>query len=147
LYGECRFYIDYYSRLIAHRFGYEEKLKLYFDEYDQEQALNHLKQSSLFGDNNLLVIKVDSSIGTNEIKAIIDATLHHDNSFFIYEFYEKETKKGESKKLADIFKKYKSPQVEEVRFFKPFYNQAMQLIKILALVQVSLISLLFYPPL
>jgi DNA polymerase-3 subunit delta len=129
LYGECRFNIDYYSRLISHRFSYEEKLKLYFDEYTHEDGLKHLKQSSLFGDNNILIVKLDSSLGAKEIREIIDITLSNQSSFFIYEFYEKESKKGESKKIVDIFNKYKNPLVAQVRFFKPFYNQAIALLR------------------
>jgi DNA polymerase-3 subunit delta len=111
--------------LILSRFTSKEEIKFYYDEYDHDIATNHLKQSSLFGDNNLLIVKHNISLGVNLIKELIDITLKNKNSFFIYEFYEKQTLKTDAKKIANIFNQYKNKNVGEVRFFKPFYNNAI----------------------
>lgn len=121
LYGESDFFVSYYSKKIHSCITTCDILSLYYDEYNFESALNYLSQSSLFGDINLLIIKTDKKIPKKELDAIIESTIKNDNSYFIYEYYG-----DDFKSLVSSFGKNKTDQV---RFFKPTINEAMDILR------------------
>ena len=61
LYGESHFLIERYTKLLSN-IADASVLSLYHSEYDFSQAKNHLSQGSLFGDQNLLIIKNEKKI-------------------------------------------------------------------------------------
>ncbi len=122
LFGECNYFIEYYSNIIVKNIeNNSEKLVFYFDEYDFKTAKNYLSQTSLFGDKNILILKLDKKISKDEIKSLIDLTKKVDDSYLIVEFYGKDFKT-----MSGYFKN------SFVRFFKPFLNEAIQLLNIKA---------------
>jgi len=121
-FGESKFYIDYYSKLISNRYDSDLILKMYFEEYDYEQAYNHLAQSSLFGGDNVLIIKSDKVINTNEIKKLISVTNSKDNSFFIYQYLG-----SNHQKLSKNFNS-KDNSVVNIRFFNPYFSDAISIL-------------------
>lgn len=56
LFGESSFLIDRYTEFLTH-IENASVLKLYHDEYNFNSAKAHLSQASLFGDQNILIIK------------------------------------------------------------------------------------------
>lgn len=109
--GEEPYYIQKYSRIIQQQLDADEnKMVLYYDEYDFTVAKNYLSQASLFGDRNLLIIKHEKSLPKKELQELIAICNKTPNSFLIVELYS-----NEGKKISSIFdKKHKSVHV---RFF------------------------------
>ncbi|BAF70272.1 DNA polymerase III subunit delta [Nitratiruptor sp. SB155-2] len=95
----------------------ENRLQLYFDEYDFEAAKNYLSQASLFGDTNLLIIKHDKALPKKEIETLIQLCNKNPNSFLIYQL-----DSNEGKKLETLFGPKNS--AVHVRFFKPSLHEA-----------------------
>lgn len=119
LFGECNYFIERYSKLIVNSIDKDsEKLVFYFDEYDFKVAKNYLSQTSLFGDKNILILKVDKKIPKNEMDTLINLTNRVEDSYLIVEFYGKDYK-GMSSYFKNSF----------VRFFKPNLHEAIFLLK------------------
>jgi len=101
------FYLDLYENKILEKFKDSNLLKLYFDEYDYELAKTHLRESSLFGGENVLILK-HSKIPQN-IEKLIDIV----NDGYLFFFYY-----GNKKPAA--FKN------SFVRFFEPSIRDLIQ---------------------
>ncbi len=128
LYGECEYFIDLYGKKLASIFGGEdERLSFYFDEYDFKSAKNFISQSSLFGENNVLIIKTDKKLPKKEIDTLIKICNKTPNSFFILQFHADDFK---AKEVAKSFVKKQNAQ--SVRFFKPYPKEAIDLLEIKA---------------
>lgn len=69
-YGDT-FFLSYYEKTVLKEIEGENVLKLYFDEYDYEEAKTHLSQPSLFGGENILFIKTDKI--DKQLKNLINA--------------------------------------------------------------------------
>ena len=123
-YGECSYYRNYYLEKIASLFGSkEEQLRYYFDEYNFQSAKTFISQSSLFGDNNILIIKSEKTIPKKELEVILKNCQKNENSFFLFEYF------GEDKKAKDIAKIFnKKNNADFVRFFKPNSYKAINLL-------------------
>ncbi|MBE3609934.1 DNA polymerase III subunit delta [Campylobacter californiensis] len=94
LFGADEYQIELFAKEILTLYKKEETniLSLYFNEYDYARALSHLSEPSLFGGENLLHIKTDKKIASKELKELIKACEKDKNNFFLYEFYELDTK-------------------------------------------------------
>ena len=101
------FYLDLYENKILEKFKDSNLLKLYFDEYDYELAKTHLREFSLFGGENVLILK-HSKIPQN-IEKLIDIV----NDGYLFFFYY-----GNKKPAA--FKN------SFVRFFEPSIRDLIQ---------------------
>ena len=125
LYGECNFFRSYYLEKIASIFGKkEEMLKFYFDEYDYKSAKNFISQSSLFGDKNILIIKSEKNIPKKELETLIGYCHNNKNSYFLFEFF------GDDKRAKEIAKVFsKKFSADFVRFFKPYHNEAINILQ------------------
>jgi len=126
LYGACA----YQNNALAHQLltllqaASEEKVMMYFDEYNFTSAKNFLSQSSLFGDRNILIVKTDKTIPSKEVETLVSLCAKNDSSYFIYQYF------GEDKKatpLTKIFEKQNDGAF--VRLFKADFNEAMQLLQ------------------
>ena len=121
LYGECDYFIKYYSHKIASIFGEKDEiLSFYFDEYDYKAAKNFISQASLFEDKNILIIKHDKKIPKKELDSLVSLCHRNSKSYFIFECYTDDTK---AKEIAKSFIKTKSASF--VRFFKPYLRDAL----------------------
>ncbi len=111
LYGDNDYYLDAYAETFIDKTGAREgMLKLYYDEYDFQTAKNHLGQSSLFGDTNLLVVRSDKKIPKKELTHLIELAAKNDNNFFLYLYTG-----SDFKTLTPAFSKKMA--AEHVRFF------------------------------
>ena len=124
-YGECDYQNNYFSDKVIENWRQEddEKLLLHYDEYDFTTAKNHLGQSSLFGGQNIVVVKSDKAIPKKELDVLIGLCEKSDNSFFLFQYF------GDSKKAANIAKSFKK---SFVRFFKPNLGEALSLLNLKA---------------
>jgi len=75
------FYLDLYEKKLLSKFNDANILKMYFDEYDYEEAKIHLSENSLFGDTNVLIIK------NNKIPQNLDKLIEKANSSYLFFFY------------------------------------------------------------
>ena len=125
LYGECDYQNNYFSQKIIETWSEpdDEKLLLYYDEYDFTTAKNHLSQSSLFGGQNIVIIKSDKTIPKKELDILVGLCEKSDNSFLLFQYF------GDSKKAANIAKSFKK---SFVRFFKPNLSEALTLLHVKA---------------
>jgi len=125
LYGECDYQNNYFSQKIVENWSEpdDEKLLLHYDEYDFTTAKNHLGQSSLFGGQNIVIIKSDKAIPKKELDVLVGLCEKSDNSFLLFQYF------GDSKKAANIAKSFKK---SFVRFFKPSLSEALTLLHVKA---------------
>lgn len=126
LYGACA----YQNNFLAHQLlallqaASEEKVLMYFDEYNFSSAKNFLSQSSLFGDRNILIIKTDKTIPSKEVETLVRLCAKNDSSYFIYQYF------GEDKKATPLTKLFeKQNDGVFVRLFKAEFNEAIQLLQ------------------
>jgi len=126
LYGACAYQNNILAQqlLALLKAASEEKVMMYFDEYNFTSAKNFLSQSSLFGDRNILIIKTDKTIPTKEIETLVGLCAKNDSSYFLYQYF------GEDKKATPLTKLFdKQNEGVFVRLFKADFNEAIQLLQ------------------
>ncbi len=125
LYGECDYQNNYFADKITQNWSEpdDEKLLFHYDEYDFTTAKNHLSQSSLFGGQNIVIVKSDKAIPKKELDVLVALCEKSDNSFLLFQYF------GDSKKAANISKSFKK---NFVRFFKPNLGEALSLLNLKA---------------
>ncbi|MBN2767504.1 MAG: DNA polymerase III subunit delta [Campylobacterales bacterium] len=118
LYGENEYGIEKtLQRYITTLDAKDDMLKLYFEDWDFEQAKNYLSQGSLFGGVNLLIIRNDKvkNIKKQELEFLIETTMKNENNYLIYVYY------GDVKNIKETTRLFnKKPKSAEVRFFPYF---------------------------
>ncbi len=120
LYGECEYLRSVYLDKIASAYGSkEDQSRFYFDEYDFSSAKTFVSQSSLFGNANILIIKIEKNIPKKELEIIVKSCQKNSNSFFILEYFGTSAK---AKEISKVFSKKFS--ADFVRFFKPNIHEA-----------------------
>ncbi len=123
LYGDNDYYIDEaVEAVVTHVNAGESILKLYYDEYDFQRAKNHLGQSSLFGDVNLLLIRSDRKIPKKELAQLVELAARNENSYLLYVYTG-----SDFKSMTTHF----SPgqKAQHVRFFPPSLNEGASLLQ------------------
>ncbi|HIP45035.1 MAG TPA: hypothetical protein EYG93_06865 [Sulfurospirillum arcachonense] len=124
-YGECNYQNNYFSDKVIENWSEpgDEKLLFHYDEYDFTTAKNHLSQSSLFGGQNIIIVKSDKAIPKKELDILVGLCEKSDNSFLLFQYF------GDSKKATSIAKSFKK---SFVRFFKPNLGEALSLLNLKA---------------
>jgi DNA polymerase-3 subunit delta len=119
--GAEPYYVQKYTRLVADRITEpQNRLSLYFDEYDFEAAKSYLSQASLFGDTNLLVIKHDRAIPKKDLDALIEICQKMPNSYLIVAHL------GDQKSARSMQRAFgKDKSAVDVRFFAPKEHEAI----------------------
>ncbi|MDR2341448.1 MAG: DNA polymerase III subunit delta [Campylobacteraceae bacterium] len=117
LYGACDYQLSLLEGEILKSWGEGEILKFYFDEYDFKSAKAYLSQSSLFGDKNIALLKLEKSPPQKEIEELIRLCEKNDINHLLFIFY------GEDAKAKDIAKAFGK---SFVRVFKPNTNEAVK---------------------
>ncbi|MBN2870100.1 MAG: hypothetical protein JXK04_04000, partial [Campylobacterales bacterium] len=119
LFGESHFLIDRYVRRLA---AVEEAsvLSLYYDEYDFSTAKAHLSQGSLFGGQNLLIVKTEKKLPKTELDTLVELVGKNPDNTFIYCYY------GDDVKGADTA--FKGSHAGSVRLFHPYANEARAIV-------------------
>ena len=98
LYGDI-FQLSYYEEKLLSLFENYDILKLYFDDFDFNEAKTHLSQNSLFGNKNLLIIKTDKAI--KQLSELIK--LNKDNNLFLFFYGQKPNTKPFKKDFVRFF--------------------------------------------
>lgn len=119
LFGESHFLIDSYAQKLARIEG-ASVLSLYHDEYDFNVAKAHLSQGSLFGDQNLLIVKHEKKLPKVELDTLVELVGKNEDNTFIYCYM------GEDVKGADTA--FKGAHAGSVRFFNPYANEARAIV-------------------
>jgi len=116
LFGESAFLIDRYTALLTN-IPDASIAKFYHDEYDFSSAKAHLSQASLFGDQNVLIIKSEKKIPKKELETLIEYCEKNRENIFVYAYF------------GDDHKAYaKAPANTNtmcVRFFNPNQGEAI----------------------
>ncbi len=115
LFGESHFLIDRYARQLSAIEG-ASVLNLYYDEYDANTAKAHLSQGSLFGDQNLLIVKTEKKLPKSDLDTLVELVGKNPDNTFLYCYY------GDDVKGADTA--FKGAHAGSVRFFHPYANEA-----------------------
>ncbi|PAF52227.1 DNA polymerase III subunit delta [Helicobacter sp. 13S00477-4] len=136
LYGESIFLIKYYSDKIASKITTSSnKTTFYYSDYDFDSVMNLLGQSSLFGDKNLVVLKLDKKLSKKETDSMFQAIALNTQNSLIIEFYQSESKSNaeyaqDFRNFAAGFKNAQlGKDVIEVRFFNPSFYECIALLK------------------
>lgn len=116
LFGESSFLIDRYTQALSSING-SSLLKFYHDEYDFNSAKAHLSQASLFGDQNVLIIKSEKKIPQKELVTLIEYCEKNSNNIFIYAYYGSDNKA--------YAKAPTNTNTMCVRFFNPNHSEAV----------------------
>ncbi|MDQ1263373.1 MAG: polymerase subunit delta [Campylobacterota bacterium] len=120
LFGESSFLIDSYINKLSQKED-ASVLKLYFDEYDFSSAKAHLSQASLFGDQNILIIKSEKKIPKKELETLIEQCEKNKDNLFIFGYY------------GDDYNIYKNGvgkyATMSVRFFHPNHSEAIHIVQ------------------
>ena len=121
LYGDSHFLIDRYVRLLSTKED-ANILSLYHGEYNFNNATAHLSQGSLFGGQNILIIKNEKKVPKKELDALLELCKKSPDNTFIYAYYG-----TDFKKLSTAAFTAKSGGVA-VRFFTPYPGEAKTLL-------------------
>lgn len=114
IYGENSYAIEQYINFYITKLGaIDDKLKLYFDDYNFEQARSYLSQNSLFGNTNLLIIKSEKAIPKKELETLLEMTKKNQDNYLLYIYY------GVAKDIKTSTSLFKSNDSVEVRLFEP----------------------------
>ena len=103
------FYLSEYENKILEKFKNDKILKLYYDEYDYDRAKTHLSGASLFGGENVLIIK------HNKIPTNIEKLISYTKNGYLFFFY------YGNKKPENFGKNF-------VRFFEPTLKEIIEVI-------------------
>lgn len=114
LFGESNFLIDRYTETLSNHED-ASMLKLYFDEYDFSVAKAHLSQASLFGDQNVLIIKSEKKVPKKELDILFEQCEKNSDNTFIYAYY------------GSDYASYAKANAKTmcVRFFHPNHTEAV----------------------
>ncbi|MBD3807322.1 MAG: DNA polymerase III subunit delta [Epsilonproteobacteria bacterium] len=123
-YGENQYAIEQYIKFYITKLQADnDKLKLYFDDYDFEKAKSYLSQNSLFGNVNLLIIKSEKAIVKKELELLLEMTKKSQNNYFLYVFF------GSSKDIKTSTSLFRSNDSVEVRLFEPSIKDSIMILQ------------------
>ncbi len=117
LYGDSHFLSDRYVRLLSTKED-ANLLSLYHGEYDFNSAKAHLSQGSLFGGQNILIIKSEKKVPKKELDILLELCKKSPDNIFIYAYYGPDFKKPTTAAFTA-----KSGGVA-IRFFTPYPGEA-----------------------
>ena len=122
-FGESDFMIDYHAKKLCDVWAAQDDVfALYHQEYNFNDAKAHISQGSLFGGNNVLLIKNDKKVPKKELETLIEYVQKSPSNFLIYCYY------GSDYKTSN---KAFSPKIggDSIRFFNPYFNEAKNIIR------------------
>jgi DNA polymerase-3 subunit delta len=120
-FGESHFLVDMYTQLLSN-IEDANTLTLYHDEYNFQTAKAHLSQASLFGGNNILIIKSDKKVPKKELEVLWSLCEKNSDNLFIYAYY------GSDHKTYNNKKYFSKSQTMSVRFYHPKEYEALNIL-------------------
>ena len=122
-YGQSTFLVEKYAAHVASLTGSSDDIeKIYFDDYNFKYAHDKLLQSSLFSQNNILLIKREKKLPKTEVMALIEACNTNPDSTVIFACLDD----AEFKTMGGYFG-VKTNSVS-IRMFAPFPNEASRIL-------------------
>ncbi len=118
-FGESKFLIDMYTKMLTN-IDDSIVLNLYHDEYNFKSAKEHLSQSSLFGERNILIIKSEKKVPRKDLDVLVSLAEKNRDNIFIYAYY------GSDHKVYS--KIYSKQTTMVVRFFHPKGYEAQNIV-------------------
>ena len=118
-FGESSFLIDMYTKMMTN-IEDANSLTFYYDEYDFNTAKAHLSQASLFGGNNILIIKSEKKVNKNDLETFIALCEKNPDNVFVYAYYGSDHK--------TYTKAFAKTNAMSVRFFNPKEYEAQNII-------------------
>ena len=120
-FGESSFLIDMYTQMMS---NVEDSciVSFYHDEYNFKSAKDHLSQSSLFGDRNILIIKSEKKVPKKDLDIFIELCEKNPDNIFVYAYYGSDHKTYNNKKTFGKF------STMSVRFFNPKDYEAQNIV-------------------
>ncbi|QOY54189.1 DNA polymerase III subunit delta [Candidatus Sulfurimonas marisnigri] len=118
LFGESSFLIDMYTKKLTD-IQDASALTYYYDEYDFNSAKAHLSQASLFGGQNILIIKSEKKVPKKDLDILIDYCEKNKDNIFVYAYY------GSDHKTYNNKNSFGKTTAMSVRFFNPNQNEAI----------------------
>lgn len=115
-FGESNFLIDTYTKRVS-TIDDASILDFYYDEYNFNSAKAHLSQASLFGGNNILIIKSEKKVPKKDLDIFIDLCEKNSDNLFVYAYY------GSDHKAYT--KAFAKKSTMSVRFFNPNHNESI----------------------
>ncbi len=100
------FYLREYEKKIYERFQGANILKMYYDEYDFDRATLHLKETSLFGGENVLIIK-----HTKQLQGFEKLIKYAKHSYLFFFYY------GQKPPKVKNYVRFFTPDVKDLIFF------------------------------
>lgn len=123
LFGESHFLIDYYAQKLCDVWAAEDDVfSLYHQDYNFNDAKAHISQGSLFGGNNVLLIKNDKKVPKKDLDELIAYVQKSPSNFLIYCYY------GSDYKTSNKAFNPKSGS-DSIRLYNPFFNEAKSIIR------------------
>ncbi len=120
IYGDDTYAIEQYISYYIDKLGAkEDKLKLYFEEYDFDQAKSYLSQNSLFGNTNLLILKTEKALTKKDAETLLELIQKSGDNYLIYVFL------GIQKEIKPLVPLFKSSENVEVRLFEPTIKESL----------------------
>jgi len=122
-FGESDFMINYHAKKLCSVWGAEDDVfSLYHQEYSFQDAKAHISQGSLFGGNNVLLIKSDKKVPKKELDELISYVNKSPSNFLIYCYF------GPDYKTSNKSFTPKSGG-DSIRFFNPYFSEAKNIIR------------------
>lgn len=123
-YGQSNYLIESYALKIAQSKGSNEDIeKIYYDEFNVNEAKDKLLQSSLFSNDNILLIKLDKKLNKKDVMTLIEAANSNSDSSVIFACLGD----GDFKTMAGYFTS--KLQAVSVRMFLPYESEVIKLLE------------------
>jgi len=122
-FGESDFMIDFHAKKLCDVWGAQDDIfALYHQDYNFNDAKAHISQGSLFGGNNVLLIKNDKKVPKKELDELISYVGKSPTNFLIYCYF------GSDYKTSN---KSFTPKLgaESIRFYNPYFTEAKAIIR------------------
>jgi DNA polymerase-3 subunit delta len=122
-FGESEFMIDYHAKRLCELWGAEDDIfSLYYQDYNFADAKAHISQGSLFGGNNIVLIKNDKKVPKKELDELIAYVGKSPSNFLIYCYY------GSDYKTSN---KAFTPKAgaDSIRFYNPYFNEGKNILR------------------
>ncbi|SFV60221.1 FIG00469794: hypothetical protein [hydrothermal vent metagenome] len=87
LFGDSEYLNSYYLQYYVNKLNAKEDLlSLYFEDWDFNIAKSYLSQTSLFGGNNLLIVKSIKKIPKKELDVLVNLSKKSSENYFLFIF-------------------------------------------------------------
>lgn len=115
-FGESNFLIDMYTKKLTN-IEDASLLQFYHDEYDFNSAKAHLSQASLFGGQNVLILKSEKKVPKKDLDIFIDYCEKNPDNIFVYAYYGSDHK--------TYTKAFSKKSTMSIRFFHPNQGESI----------------------